>query len=498
MLPPEIRAEFRRLYVAERLTMHAIAQHFGVHQSTVAKYVREDGQVRHVRPVPKSQVDPFMPFIREKLEEFPKLRATRLHQMLRDRGFSGTAKCVRDRIRGLRPRRSRAFLPQTVFAGEEAQADWAHFGTIKVGRADRKLSCFLMVLSYSRGVYARFTYDQTLASFLLSHVEAFRHFGGVARRVRYDNLRAAVIERHGQAVRYNEALLDLAGHYCFKPSACNPYSGHEKGRVERHVRYLRDSFFAGRVFKDLADANRQLMGWIKEVAHERPWPDDKGKKVGDVLAEEKEKLLPLPKNDFSVEMSRPVRSGKLPYIRHDLNDYSIPYELVHKPLSMIATEAEIRILDGQTEVARHKRTYSKGERITEPKHFIGLYDECPAIETSAGRVYMTRLIPEIEPLYALMVVQGVALGAATAKILELVKEYGDRTVREAVKQAVLRGLARPTYLAQLCLQHASRRQEVPQIPIELPHRPFVRDLLITHHDPSGYDDLTDTPEGDDK
>jgi hypothetical protein len=292
--------------------------------------------------------------------------------------------------------------------------------------------------------------------------------------------------------------LEFAGHFCFKPSACNPFSGHEKGRVERHVRYLRDNFFAGRIFRNLDDANRQLITWLIDVAHERPWPDDKARKVKDVFADEQPKLLPLPKNDFAANVARPTRSGKLPYIRHDLNDYSIPYQLVQKPLSLIATEKEVRILDGQTEVARHVRSYSKGERVSDANHFVGLYDERPGAETVAGRAYMTKLIPEIEPLYALMVVEGVALGPATAKIMELVKEYGEKTVQSAVKQAVERGLARPTYLAQICAQRASQREARPQLPIDLPHRPFVRDLLVTHHDPAGYDDLADepsTPEG---
>jgi len=493
MIPPEIKAEFRRLYIAERMTMHAIAKHFGVHQSTVSRYVAEDGQVRHIRHVPKSQVDPYIPFITEVLAEFPRIRATRLHQMIKDRGFMGTAKCVRERIRSLRPKKAKAFLPQTVFAGEEAQVDWASFGTIQVGKAERKLSCFLMVLSYSRAAYARFTYDQSLASFLFAHEEAFRFFGGVPRRCRYDNLKAAVIERHGQAVRYNDSLLEFAGHYCFRASACNPFSGHEKGRVERHVRYLRDNFFTGRTFRDLDGANRQLMDWLMEVAYERPWPDDREKKVKDVFADEQPKLLLLPKNDFACNIARPIRSGKLPYVRHDLNDYSIPYQLVQRPLSLIATEKEVRILDGQEEVARHLRSYSKGERISDHSHFIGLYEARPGAETVAGRAYMTKLIPEIEQLYALMVVEGVAIGAATAKIMGLVKDYGEKTVQAAVKQAVERGLARPTYLAQLCVQRASQREERPQIPLDLPHRPFVRDLMVTHHDPSGYDDLADEP-----
>jgi hypothetical protein len=73
--------------------------------------------------------------------------------------------------------------------------------------------------------------------------------------------------------------------------------------------------------------------------------------------------------------------------------------------------------------------------------------------------------------------------------MELVKEYGEKNVQAAVKQAVERGLARPSYIVQLCVQRASQREERPSLPLDLPHRPFVRDLMVTHHDPSGYDNL---------
>src|SRR5690606_8577111 len=142
----------------------------------------------------------------------------------------------RRRLKELRRRGSTAcYLRVVVHPGDQGQCDWGHFGTLEVGRAKRKLSCFVMVLSYSRRLYAAFTLDQTLESFLRGHVAAFRSFGGVPRVILYDNLKAAVIERYGQAVRFNPALLELAGHYHFRPEPCNPARGNEKGRVERAI-----------------------------------------------------------------------------------------------------------------------------------------------------------------------------------------------------------------------------------------------------------------------
>jgi transposase len=119
-----------------------------------------------------------------------------------------------------------------------------------------------MVLSYSRAIWALFTLDQTLESFLRGHVEAFQAFSGVARTLVYDNLRSAVLERAGTAIRFHPRLLELAGHYHFAPRPCTPGRGNEKGKVERQIHYLRHAFFAARTFVDVADLTRSFAGGV--------------------------------------------------------------------------------------------------------------------------------------------------------------------------------------------------------------------------------------------
>ena len=119
-----------------------------------------------------------------------------------------------------------------------------HFGKVQVGAATRSLSRFVLVLSWSRAMYARFTLDQTLETFLRGHALAFETLGGVARRILYDNLKSVVVERVGEHIRFHPQILECAGHYHFAPVPCAPYRGNEKGNVERTIQYLRHGFFA--------------------------------------------------------------------------------------------------------------------------------------------------------------------------------------------------------------------------------------------------------------
>src|SRR5690606_24070786 len=105
-------------------------------------------------------------------------RATRLFDMICARGYEGSCNTLRRYVATVRPAPVEAYLRLETLVGEQAQVDWASFGTIKIGNAVRKLSCFLFVLSWSRALFARFYLDQTLESFLDGHVWAFEQAGG--------------------------------------------------------------------------------------------------------------------------------------------------------------------------------------------------------------------------------------------------------------------------------------------------------------------------------
>ncbi len=179
MIAPELHAQIRRLFYAEHWRIDTIATQLGVHHDTVRGAVESERFLRPGAQIRPSALDPYKAFIVATLEQYPRLRATRLWTMVRDRGYPGSAIQVQRYVRTVRPAaRAEAYLRLDTLAGEQAQVDWGNFGPIRVGSTTRSLSCFVLVLSWSRACYARFALDQTLESFLRGHVEAFAALAG--------------------------------------------------------------------------------------------------------------------------------------------------------------------------------------------------------------------------------------------------------------------------------------------------------------------------------
>lgn len=160
MIEPQLRTEIRRLFFAEHWKVGTIASELCLHHDTVRRAINANQFARRgvVRP---SRLDPYKAFIQRTLEKYPRLRATRLHEMVKARGYSGSVGQVRRYVRTVRPAaRAEAFLALETLPGEQGQVDWGSFGRIQIGHASRSLSCFVMVLSWSRAMYARFTHAQ--------------------------------------------------------------------------------------------------------------------------------------------------------------------------------------------------------------------------------------------------------------------------------------------------------------------------------------------------
>ena len=244
MIPPETRAQIRRFFYAEHWKIGTIARELNVHPDAVRNAIEAE-RFKSAQPMRGSITDPYLGFIQQTLESHPRLRATRVYAMVRDRGYIGGIGQLRRAVARLRPHPREAFLQLQTFPGEQGQVDWAHFGHVMVGRAKRALSCFVMTLSYSRALYLEFFFDQTMENFLRGHVHAFAFFQGQPRVILYDNLKSAVLERRGNHIDFHPRLIELSAHYHFAPRPCQPRAGTQKGRVERAIRYVRDSFWAG-------------------------------------------------------------------------------------------------------------------------------------------------------------------------------------------------------------------------------------------------------------
>ena len=290
----ELEAQILRYYHVERWRPRTIARQLHVHKGTVARVLAQAGLPRIGRTRP-SRIDPYLPFILTTLEKFPTLAASRLYGMVRERGYGGGPDHFRHVIACHRPRRkAEAYLRLRTLPGEQGQVDWAHFGQLAIGRARRPLMAFVMVLSYSRQIFLRFFLNARLENFLRGHVGAFDTWRGLPRTLLYDNLKSVVLERQGDAIRFHPTLLEFASHYRFDPRPVAIARGNEKGRVERAIKYIRGSFFAGRTFVDLDDLNIQADAWCRGIAADRRCPGDESKTVREAFAEEAPRLLGVP------------------------------------------------------------------------------------------------------------------------------------------------------------------------------------------------------------
>lgn len=488
MISPETRVQIRRYFYAEHWKIGTIAQSLGLHADTVRRAIEVElfHRGEQLRP---SLLDPYLEFVRQTLEQHPRLRATRLHQMIRDRGYTGSVEQLRRAVARLRPQKTEAFLRLQVFPAEQAQVDWAHFGTVLVGRAKRPLSCFVITLSWSRALYLEFFFDQTMENFLRGHVHAFQDFSGGPRVILYDNLRSAVLERRGDQILFNPRLLGMAGHYHFVPRPCQVRKGNQKGRVERAIRYVRDSFWAGRTFTTLAECNRQALAWRDQVAHQRRWPTDHTRSVAQAFDDERLRLLPLPLHHFHTDRIETVHSAKTIYVRFDLNDYSIPPEAVGHTLTLAASDTQVRLLDGTLEIARHRRSYDRQQLVLDPAHQEALLrlKRKASHSTPGGRLALA--VPESEQLLNRAFMEGESAGRQTAQLLKLLDLYGAPALRRAVAEALARNTPRASSVAFLLRQ---QKRSAPPLAVDLSRHPHAQTLEVRPHDLEIYDELART------
>jgi transposase len=487
----ETQAEIVRLYHAEKWKVGTIATQLGVHHTTVRRVLAQAGIDQTQLTIRSSIADPFVPFIVKTLEQYPKLCASRLYQMVKERGYPGGPDHFRAIVARYRPRPpAEAYLRLRTLPGEQAQVDWAHFGKLTVGQAERPLMAFVMVASYSRHLFLRFYLGQSMPYFLRGHVEAFQWFSAVPRVLLYDNLKSAVLERRGTAIRFHPTLLELAAHYRFEPRPVAVARGNEKGRVERAIQFVRSSFFAARSWSDLEDLNAQAAVWAATEAAARKCPGDRARTVAEVFEEDQPKMLALPDNPFPTDEIVDVRVGKTPYVRFDRNDYSVPHTSVRRALVVAATLKTVRVLEGNEVIATHARSFDRAAQIEDPAHIEALVAHKHAAREHRGIDRLHHAVPASRQLFEHIARRGGNLGATTSALLKLLDRYGAADLTRAITEAMVAGRTHVGAVRQLLDQRQSAKGKPPPITAPVASDPRVRDIVVTPHNLGSYDEIS--------
>ena len=481
-------AEIRRLYYAEHWKVGTIASELGVHHDAVERVLALQEKHARARAPQETLLDPYKPLVQQYLDQHPRLRATRLFDMIESRGYEGSERAVRRYVATVRPRAAKeAFLSLDTLPGEQAQVDWGHVGSIPVPGGKRALWVFVIVLAYSRALWAELVLDLSVYSLLRSLSRAVAFFEGAPRTFLFDNAKTVVLERHGSAIRFHPLLLSLCGALCVSPRLCAVRKPQQKGGVERAVRYLKDRFFAARRISSLARGNEELITFLTTKAMSRAHPRLPNRTVASVYREEKRSLLKLPTPLPATDQILPVAVDKTAFIRFDTNRYSVPPESVTLgTLTLIADDTSLRLLDKQAEVARHDRVWGRNQRIEKPEHRAALIAQKRGAAPGKGRDRLRAEIPAIDSLLVRWVEQGRNLGSLTARTLSLLDLYGVPVLADAVANVLARDVADIGALALACERLRKDRGHLIPIPMSLGDHVQDRDVLP--HDLGGYDD----------
>ena len=490
MIARALEAEILRLHHAEGWPIGTIATQLRLHHGTVRRVLTQAGVPGAAPAVRATLVDPYRAFILQSLEKYPSLRASRLYTMVRERGYPGAPDHFRAIVARLRPRpAAEAYLRLRTLPGEQGQVDWGFFGKMRIGRALRPLMAFVMVLSYSRMTFLRFYLNAAMGNFLRGHVQAFALFESCPRVLLYDNLKSAVLERSGDAIRFHPRLLELAAHYHFQPRPVAPARGNEKGRVERTIRYARDAFFAARSYRDLEDLNAQALAWCTGQAADRPCPEDRQRSVRETFALERTHLLGLPEHPFPTDELLAVEVGKTPYVRFDLNDYSVPHRHVRRTLTVLASEHTVRIVDGNELLATHPRSFDRAAQIEDPAHIEALVSHKRAARAHRAQDRLHHGAPSAGALFLRAGGRGAHLGSLTRGLLRLLDTHGAQALERAIQAALSEDAAHLGAVRHFIDQHARADALAPPIAVALPADPRVREITVRPHSLRDYDQL---------
>jgi hypothetical protein len=194
---------------------------------------------------------------------------------------------------------------------------------------------------------------------------AFSAVEGIPYGMRYDNLTSVVLKRRPE-VQYNPRFLEFARHYGIEIRLCNPGAGNEKGRVERAIRTIRETFLnTMEKYSSLKALNHALHEWVDSKNHTIHRATEK--KPADLLKEDK--LRPLPEKPWNnVFIHPPVKTTKTAMMIFDTNCYSVPDYLVGKSLSIHSTTDTVKIYDTDKQIASHPRSFQRRAQMINPLH----------------------------------------------------------------------------------------------------------------------------------
>ena len=438
--------EYGRIRIAHRdgMSIRQIARRFG-HSRRKIRQVLEEAEPRPYtlqqgRPAPR--LGSFKPLIEQILAEDEQApgkqrhTAAKLYRRLRDEyGYAGGYDQVRRYVGKHHRTQRETFIPLTHPAGRRLEADFGHiYVDFPDGR--RQVSVLLLTWSYSGFRFAVGLPTERAEAILAGMVEGFEFFGCVPWEVWWDNPKTvATAILRGRRRQLHTRYAALASHYCFDPRFCMPACGNEKSYVENSVYDLqRDWGTPVPRVRDLAELNAYLRSCsLAKLNHTMA---GKTQTIGERFAQDKQAALALPPRPFDPFVPESAKVDKYQTVRFDTNRYSVPRRWAFETVTVKAYVDRIDVVSGEVVIARHSRSYARGEWIVEPRHYLAILGRRPAALDHSFVFARWELPACFEQLREdLEGREGLTAGARQyVRVLQLLAEYPVKGVQEAIVQ----------------------------------------------------------------
>ena len=465
--------KIRKAYYVEGLSIRAISRQLGHSRKAIRKaldHAETEGYQRK-KPHTAPKIAPYQSRIEELLKESEQMprkqRYTghKIYQLLQMEGYRGSESNLHRYVSLQRQARKQrpAYLPLEFDLGQDAQVDWGE-AQADINGTSQTVQMFVMRLNYSKARFVMAFPFQKQEAFFEGHIQAFHFFGGVPRRITYDNLKTAVFRvLEGHHRQEQRAFTAFRSYYLFESNYCTPAQGHEKGGVESDVGYAQRNFFAPiPKAKDFAELNAMLhQACLNDLQRS---VRGETRSVAEVWHSEKPALLPLDPHDFPACSNHMARVNPYSQVVFETNRYSVPAEYVGQQLALRAYSFRVEGLGRAEVVAEHPRCLEREQDILNPLHYLGLLEQRPgAFEYALPvRQWRQKWTPEYEKmLEALRQTKPDGRGVREfVAILKLHRDHPADMVNRAVKQALDLGAAHLDGV-QLCLRQLLSPQEAP-------------------------------------
>jgi transposase len=486
----------RRRVLVEGMSKRQACKQFVINWKTLQKILTypEPPGYRRVKPPRRPTVEPVLPIIRQILDEdatAPKKQrhtAKRIWERLRDEhGFQGGYTSIKVAVRELRVGRKEVFLPLTHPPGE-AQVDFG-FAEVTLAGVTTRVAVFVMSLPYADAVYIQVFPRECTETFQEGHARAFTFFGGVPTRIAYDNTKTAVAKIVGPREReLTHEFLRLKSYYLFESHFCLVRRPNEKGHVEKLVDYARSNFL---VPVPAVDSLEQLNAELTARCQRDQERSVRGKAgtVATLLADDRAKMLPLPARPFEARRTADVAADSVSLVRFDTNSYSVPTPYAHRPVKVVATVSEVRIVYEDRLIARHRRCWGREQSCFDPIHYLALLERKPG-GFDFARPLEKWALPECYGVLRRRLEADDRHGTrAFIRVLRLLETYTPAQLTDAIEYALDIGIEDPDSIRSVLEHRADRPTEL----FRLDGRPHLVGVRVPPTDVSAYASLLTAP-----